>query len=119
MRADLGWGACGLAAEKTLIISVSGGMQLLNREGGPLQQSQKAQGSLWIQNLGTGVNPAVPISCVRVPFYPNQTLGSAILTIISWSWSSAFPALTLQEMRASLYATKKVFWLSHLTFSWD
>ena len=29
-----------------------------------------------------GINPAVPISYVRVPFYFNQTLGSAILTII-------------------------------------
>ena len=36
--------------------------------------------------------------------------------IKSWSWTYAFSALPLKEMRASLYATKEVLWLSHLLF---
>lgn len=63
-------------------------------------------------------NAAIPIPCVRVPLYPNHSPdldradlpwlgvsapGSAILIIMSWSRSSAFSALALQETRASLY----------------
>ena len=54
---------------------------MLNRQGRPILQAQKAQRNMQIQNLGMGINPAVPISYVRVPFYFNQTFGSAILTI--------------------------------------
>lgn len=37
--------------------------------------------------------------------------------IKSWIWPSAFSALPLKEMRASLYDTKEVLWLSHLAFT--